>query len=173
MNNRLLNSYIRDDEHIEEVIQSSWFRHRYRLLRHTCVLLAACFLLYPLQTFGAIGYGIFAFCVLWAIAGFARIAFIHRRTAVILTDKRLIDIDRSSLAQQQVSDCALSTIHDVRYNMKGILATLLSIGTVTIDCGGGHMQIIAVHKPQRIQDTIRDAQAQHSNKHHDKQEEFL
>ena len=80
-----------------------------------------------------------------------------RNELFILTDERLIDLDKKPfLLREERREAALSRVQDVRYVVPGILANLLNVGNVVIETASseGELTFEWVHDPRRVQRDI-------------------
>jgi hypothetical protein len=59
---------------------------------------------------------------------------------VIVTDRRLVDIDQEQLFSRRISELALEDVEDVTSDIRGFLPTLLTYGTVFIQTAGKETQ---------------------------------
>jgi len=78
---------------------------------------------------------------------------------LILTNKRIIDIEQKGLFSREVSTLSLGKIQDITTEIHGILATLLDFGDVYIQTAGESRNFIAkgVPRPAIIKRKIRNA----------------
>src|SRR3989339_1011860 len=153
---RLLLQSIHADEAIIRIVRVSWFHYRWNILQYSILLISTCFFFYPLQTIGAWGIWIFLFLFLLSIIGFVRLYILWSLNVMLITNKRIIDIDQLHLFEKRVSECPLEHIQDIRYTMKGFFATLLQVGTVIIDSGSvrGHIEFTNIYHPAEVKDVI-------------------
>ncbi len=80
-----------------------------------------------------------------------------RNELFILTDERLIDVDKKPfLLREERREAALSRVQDVRYVVPGILANLLNVGNVVIETASseGELTFEWIHDPRRVQRDI-------------------
>ena len=164
MIDRYLLKNIRPDEGVIGVIRTSLFHYRRPLVVFVLVVLAAFFLLYPLQSLGGWGWAIYGVMVLTGVVGLARTFLVWLLNVFILTNQRLVDIDQRKLFDRQVAECPLENIQDIRYNKKGLYATLLNFGTVVIDSASpqGHIELVDVPNPEDVKEMIMNVQHHHS-----------
>ena len=75
---------------------------------------------------------------------------------LIVTDKRIIDIEQKGFFKREVSTLRLDNIQDVSVNISGILATFLDFGTIRIQSAGEMPEFIIndIPKPNRVKATI-------------------
>jgi hypothetical protein len=159
-----IDAYLRFDETLLAQFRPSPLRYRRAILAGTALVTLAFFLLYPLQTFGLVGLLLFASLVVIGLATLFRSGLLWRANFCLLTNQRLIDIDRTGLFRRQVSECSLDQIIDIRYNTSGIIAATFKLGTVVVDNGNprGYLEIRDLRHPQEIADQIRRVRHHHS-----------
>lgn len=160
------------DEAVQQTLRPSLLHYRWRILGFLLLLLAAFFLLYPLQTFGPIGWVAFILLIAISAAGLARISYIWYNNVYVLTNQRMIDIDQQAVFSKHVAECPLEQIQDVRYEKSGIIASIFDIGTVIVDSGSisGHIELVDVRSPDAIKERIMNAQRHHIKKDGETQE---
>ncbi|MBI2621419.1 MAG: PH domain-containing protein [Candidatus Levybacteria bacterium] len=76
----------------------------------------------------------------------------------LVTDKRIIDIDFSSLVFENVDATKLSQVEDVGYKQVGIIRSIFDYGDVHIHTAGpaANFEFLAVPHPERIINIIND-----------------
>ena len=89
---------------------------------------------------------------LWLI----RNIIIWRSQILIITNQRIIDIDKEGIFQKTVSDIPLTKIQDVFCQTKGIGQTLIRMGNIYITLNDSRTKIKTgnVPQPQKIQQLI-------------------
>lgn len=71
-------------------------------------------------------------------------------TVQIITTTRIIDIHQKSLFNKIITEIQFSNIHDILYEIKGVVATLLKSGNVIIKTGEGTLIMENIYKPAEI-----------------------
>jgi hypothetical protein len=87
----------------------------------------------PLALFDTAFFGIIAFMV----TTFTLIFHRYYLSMGIITDKRVIDIDQTSLFKREVNDMDISNVQDVNYKQVGFWGTIFDFGDVVIQTAGG------------------------------------
>jgi signal transduction histidine kinase len=153
---RYLCKSIHYDESVIRLIRPSWLHYRFAILGYSILILLAMFFLYPLQTFGKMGWVIFCVLLFAGLLGLFRIWFIRTLTAFIVTNQRIVDIEQRRFFERHVSECTLDNIRDIRYNTSGLLHMLANVGTVVIETGGdnGHLECQDVHAPESVKELL-------------------
>jgi len=75
---------------------------------------------------------------------------------LVLTDKRLVDVEQVGLFSRQLSELRLENIQDVRVEIHGFLETLFDFGNIHIRTASESTQfnIDVVPRPYKIKDAI-------------------
>ena len=75
---------------------------------------------------------------------------------LIVTNKRVIDIEQKGFFHREVSTLRLDNIQDISVNISGFLATLLDLGTIKIQSAGESPEFIIrdIPRPNRVKATI-------------------
>jgi uncharacterized membrane protein YdbT with pleckstrin-like domain len=74
----------------------------------------------------------------------------------VLTDKRLISVDQRGLFSREISSLRLDKIQDVKVEVKGIIDTLLHIGSIHVQTAGVEKEFI-IHNsrsPNKVREDI-------------------
>lgn len=161
---------IQFDEGVQLLIHPSWLFYSKQIALSIVVLLSSVFFAYGLSK---ITYGWLAILILLlsGISLLMRVIFLRGMTALIVTNKRIIDVDRAGIFEEYVSECTLDKIQDIRYNRKGIMQTVLNIGTVIIETAGGkgHIECQYVHEPEQTKDQLMNIAQRHNQDNHEKE----
>jgi hypothetical protein len=85
---------------------------------------------------------------------------------VIVTDRRVVDINQEQLFFRSISELNLEDVEDVNSSVSGILPTLFGYGTIVIQTAGEHENFIAQNFrfPREIASIVSDL-AQQAKKH--------
>lgn len=102
------------------------------------------FLLSPLVSLGAAGLAIFlamaAFAAAVALWSWTR----WRSTVFLITNQRVVDIDRVGIFRWAITDVNYANISDISFEISGLLETLLRAGDVLVSTQSGAHSIKAV-----------------------------
>lgn len=117
------------------------------------------FFMLPLFSFRAVGIIVFVALVGFGLYMLALTYVEWRGNIFIVTDRRVIDIDRRGFLNKIVSEAPYGRVQDVSYGLTGIAGTILGCGTVTVRTGMGAigLEIRFVKDPQSVHDAITDA----------------
>lgn len=125
-----------------------------------CILILLSLFVFPLLSLGT--YGVIALCILTALDLFFIATLLSQwiGTIVIITNRRIIKINRRSLITKFVNEYQLDTITEISYNSSGIVQALFSLGTISITAlytGTRYAIIACVSHPGRVLDIISHA----------------
>ena len=120
------------------------------------------FFLFPLWRQG--GWGVMAFFV-WLASGLfllGRLYFKWARTVFLVTDRRVVDHDQRGLFHTVVTQAQYEQIDEVSVHVKGVMATLLKYGTLTLKLHGAAADIEVEHirRPEHLADLLNDLRSQ-------------
>lgn len=65
----------------------------------------------------------------------------ERLDFVVLTDRRIVDINQNGLFNRQTSEASLAQIQDVRTEVSGLIATLIRYGEIEVQTAGDNANI--------------------------------
>ncbi|OGM96247.1 MAG: hypothetical protein A3B86_03845 [Candidatus Yanofskybacteria bacterium RIFCSPHIGHO2_02_FULL_38_22b] len=101
--------------------------------------------------------------IYFAILLFVWVGFFKRWTdyyldVLVITDKRVIDIEQKGFFHRDVATIGLDKIQDVSVNVSGILATFLDFGTLKIQSAGEVTEFVIrdIPEPNKIKAEIYD-----------------
>lgn len=119
----------------------------------------------------ASGWGTLLFVALIIIALlYAFLAFLRWYfDSVIITDRRVINIDQKGIFQREVREVAYDKIGDVGYSVKGFLATSLNFGSITLTLADEKIKLEKLPRPGQLAETLKNLIA-HYHEEHGKQE---
>jgi hypothetical protein len=116
------------------------------------------FFLFPLVRGGVPGIVLF---FLLLIPGLFFLFRAYRKwsgTALVITDKRIIDLNQSHLFEHKVSEVYYRHIEDVVYRIRGFVPTICQYGDLRIKIKGDRADLIfhRVGRPERVVSLIQD-----------------
>ena len=108
----------------------------------------------------ALFVGVYSLVLLIAWMMFFVIWTSYYLDVLIITDKRVIDIDQKGFFSREVATLSLDKIQDITITISGILATFMDFGTVKIQTAGESKEftIRDVPEPAKIKSTIYSLQ---------------
>jgi len=77
---------------------------------------------------------------------------------LLVTDKRIIDVEQRGFFSREISTVRLENIEDITINVSGVLATFLNYGTLKIQTAAEAREFIIhdVPEPNMVKSTIYD-----------------
>ncbi len=116
------------------------------------------FFLFPLWRAGTSGIGAF---VVWVCSGIIllwRAYVCWERTALVITDGRVVDHDQQGFFYRVVTEARFHQIDEVSFRIKGLWATIFRYGTLNLQLTGSSADIEVEHvrHPSRIADLLND-----------------
>lgn len=133
MSNRLIKKInISDNEEVIDIIRKSWWHWGWSMMLTILLLLLPFFLIYPLFLQGTWGVVLFGVIVFSALVLLYRAYRMYYYTALIITNRRLIDMEQSGLLGHSSGVVLYGKIQDVNFKTKGLLKTIFNIGHIYI-----------------------------------------
>jgi membrane protein YdbS with pleckstrin-like domain len=122
----------------------------------TLLLLLAFFLLVPFFSFGGVGAALFLLLLAFAVSIGVRSWVLWRGTFLMVTNQRVIDVDRTGLFRWVISDVTYQNIADIAFVVKGPLQALCRAGNVLVSTISGSHSIEAhfVPNPGAVREAI-------------------
>ncbi len=144
MNNRRLLKTIllAEGEKIILLLRPSMWRWFWQLLLCIILIFGDFFFLYPLVQWGNLGLIIFAAVQLLALIILLKIGRRYYFTSLIVTNKKIIDIDQLGYFNRAISQEPLGKIADVHGRTSGIGGALLGLGDIFIFLPETNSQIV-------------------------------
>ena len=133
------------------------------------------FFLFPLFRAGFPGILIFLALFLSSLVLWLRSYRRWFRTVVIVTDRRLIDLDQRGLFDCVVTEAPFAQVDEVTYRVKGIFPTVCRYGDVRVQLSGSaaDLSFSRIPTPQRLHDLINDLRVNPPTTARDPHEETL
>jgi len=116
------------------------------------------FFLFPLISQGTLGIIFLTIMVSTGILMLARSRYAWQRTALIVTDERVVDISQHGFFDREIAEVNHSDIDEVTYRVKGIFSTAFRYGTVYIRTAGERADIgfRRAHRPIDLSHLLND-----------------
>jgi uncharacterized membrane protein YdbT with pleckstrin-like domain len=75
---------------------------------------------------------------------------------LVLTDKRLIDVEQRGLFSREVSELRIENIQDATVQVNGLLETLLDLGSIHVQTAASSREFVIKHvpHPSKVKDII-------------------
>ncbi len=121
------------------------------------------FLLFPLFQMRLFGAILFLILLVSALLYAYRTFLVWHDSIFVVSDRRIVDVDRRGLWRRVVSEANLLEIEDVSYVIQGFWATIFRYGTVNVRVKGNNveLQIFNVRRPAKVHDLINDLRSSH------------
>ncbi|OGL78657.1 hypothetical protein A3F28_03810 [Candidatus Uhrbacteria bacterium RIFCSPHIGHO2_12_FULL_57_11] len=122
-------------------------------------ILLAFFFMTPLFRLGAPGTVVFVLAVIFGAFLSFRSWLLWHSNVFIITDRRIVDIDRRGFFEWVVSEAQFWNIQDIAWNTKGLVQTIFGAGNVVVQTASGfvNLEIRFVKDPARVAQAIKDA----------------
>lgn len=163
--------HLQPDEVVETVVRKHWFvlAEQFTAL---FVLFLAPFVLARLVSSGTLPAPLLAdalaalsaptktvLAASWALLFWVRFfAFYadHYLDAWIVTNKHLIDVEQKSFFHRDIATLALESIEDIAIEVRGLIPTLLSYGTIRVQTAAQSREFIMDHapRPERVKEIL-------------------
>lgn len=123
------------------------------------LLFAAFFLMAPLIGFGRVGIVIFVALIFIALFLLFQTWLMWHSNQFMVTDRRVVDIDRRGFFVWVVSEAAFTNIQDISFRTTGLVQTILGAGDVVLQTASGfvNLELTFVHDPAGVRDAINEA----------------
>ena len=133
MSNRLIRKIIsQSDEAVYDIIRPSLWSRFWQIILAVILVNLPFFLIYPLFLRGYWGVAIFAALLVIALLYLLRIYFGRYYTALLITNKRLVDVSQTGFFNFSAITLLYGPIQDVNYQAQGLIKTLFKIGDIYI-----------------------------------------
>lgn len=114
------------------------------------------FFLFPLLRLRGAGALLFAALLVTGVFLAVRFLMVLSLNALIVTKRRLIDVEQRGMFHRVVSECPYGKVQEVTVVKRGIVPTLFGFGDVRIEVVGDQANILAraVKNPDRVRDLV-------------------
>ena len=149
---------LREGEEIQEVIR----RHKSTLIAPIAItsvlIIIPFFFMFYLLSRGPIGTSVFLVLIIFALLYSARVFVTWFFNVFIITNQRIIDIDRTGFFTKTVSEARFDTIADISYSTKGVGQTVFRTGTIQLKTKGESLTLVIGHiaDPARVHQLLLD-----------------
>lgn len=151
---------LQEDEIVEKVFRRSWWSCFWPLVLAASLILAAFFLIFPLLKNGWVGLAVFAVLVVVGTAVAGRAVFGRNFTLLVLTNLRLISIERHGFWRQSVYYALYGRVKEVATEKKGAGAAV-GLSEVEIHLVGDKypkIKLVGFRKPEVLAGEILSRQ---------------
>jgi hypothetical protein len=149
---------LKPHEEIMEVIRESIYFHLLKFVLIIFWLLLPFLFLFPLFREGTWGIILFFIVFLSGLIALIRKSYCWTRTVLVVTDKRVIDLEQKGFFDKVVTEATYKQIDEVTYRIKGFIPTIFRYGKVSLHLGGSaaDIEFSAIQQPSRVHDLIND-----------------
>jgi hypothetical protein len=139
---RKLDKYLKPGEELWQVYKRHGLTYFLWWIIGCLLVLGAFFFLWPLFRIG--GWGVLIFLVLFFVGAgiIIRTVRLWNGNLLLLTNQRVIDISRSGLFGETVSEMPFYDIQDISWARKGFWAAIWRYGTVQLVSAGGAVRLL-------------------------------
>lgn len=112
--------------------------------------------------FGYVGLILFLVIFLLGLFSFIKTMVVWRFTAMVITNRRIIDFDQHGLFVRQLSEAPFVNVQDITLSQKGVLALLFNYGTIKVQTAGtsGALEFPYIRRPREIHEILVDLKNQ-------------
>ncbi len=155
---------LKPKEEIEQVVRVSGIAAFPRFALLGLLFVLPFFFFFPLMRQGVVGVTFFVVIVLVILFFLFREYFRWDRTVLVVTDRRIVDIEQKGFFYKVVSEAPFSQIDEVTYRKKGIGQTLFGFGTLKIHMhgSGADIEFERLPRPAAVYDLINDLRLEHA-----------
>lgn len=145
-------------EEVLETVRETVYPKVWRMSLLLIWFLIPFFFLFPLFRIGAFGVVIFFLLVLSALFFLGREFTKWSRTVLVVTDKRVIDVDQKGYFDKVVTETSYKQIDEASYRVKGFFPTIFRYGVITLKLRGAaaDIEFSNITKPARVHNIIND-----------------
>lgn len=121
--------------------------------------------LFPLMSYGSQGMAVFTALLVIGVFLTTRRIFIWQKTMLVVSDKRIIDIDQRGILSSAVSAEPIEHINDIYYKKSGLWQALFRSGSITIIMNNSKTKIEFKNapNPEKTVYLINDLQSKFAN----------
>ncbi len=150
---------LKPDEDTLVVIREHLAPRMPRFVLYTLLTCLPFFFIFPLFRQGLIGVIGFFILLLVPLTLFLREYRRWADTLLIVTDRRIIDVERRGFFDREVCEAAYSEIDEVTFRVKGLVPTVFRYGMIDVKTAGNaaDMEFKCIPRPADIHEIIADA----------------
>jgi len=158
MFNQYITRNLEKNEEVIKIIRRYYITLAFPIFIDGLIILADFFFLTWLLKKGTWGLVVFVAILVFFMLLAVRSWIIWSLNVLVITNKRLIDIDQKGFFERIVSECTYDKIQDVSYKIKGIWQTLFHFGNIQIQTAGNqaNLELSSIKDPHKVQEIIAD-----------------
>lgn len=149
---------LKPEEEVFEIIREDFAPHSLKFFLIGLWFVVPFFFLFPLFQIGIIGVIIFIVLIGSAFLIGLRSFRKWNNTVMIITDRRIVDVEQNGFFDRVVTEVSFPQIDEVSYRVKGFFPTILRIGVITVKTTGNaaDIEFKRMRRPARLHDLIND-----------------
>lgn len=158
------NINLNEGEFMEGLIRSSLWAYFWPLALSVFSIILPFFLMYYLLQKGPWGIAVFAALLIFGLGLGGRACVRYRLTALVMTNFRIIDMNRRGFFNQEITVVSYNKMRDVYCQTRGIVKTLFNIGDLEIDLSDKKtvkIKLTCVRNPQKAASDLLWRQKNH------------
>ncbi len=154
---------LKPHEEILSTVRQSLIPNMGKFLLFILWLLIPFFFLFPLFRLGIGGIIVFFGLALSGLLFLVRQYMRWSGTTLILTDKRVVDIEQRGFFDRVVTEAPYTQIDESSYRIKGFWATVFRYGFLRFDLSGSAADIEFKHvsRPAKVHNLVNDLREEH------------
>ncbi|MFA5880349.1 MAG: PH domain-containing protein [Candidatus Margulisiibacteriota bacterium] len=132
------------------IVYTVWF------LVSGVLLFSSLYYSFYMLRFGFFGIALFFIIFLIGLFSFIKTVIVWRFTAVVVTNRRIIDYDQHGLFVRQLSEAPFINVQDISLSQRGVLALLLNYGTIKIQTASANnvLELAYIRQPRQVQEIL-------------------
>ncbi|MEK7680870.1 MAG: hypothetical protein AAB348_02400 [Patescibacteria group bacterium] len=148
--------HLRDGEKIVSVIRQYSLPHLWRYAIGLVPLFLSSFFMFKLFSFGWYGYGLYGLGMFLGLYAIFKAWFSSKANVLVITSERVVDINRVSIFDLEISSFGYLDIKDVAVRKKGVMANIFNYGALVFQTRNQNLVIefSRARNPQKIQTQI-------------------
>jgi len=149
---------LKPEEQVVAIVHQSLMPQAGRVAVLVLNFLLPFFFMFPLWRSGIIGVAIFLAWLGVAVYLLVRLFFRFANTVLVITDRRVVDVDQKAIFDRVVSEAPFAQIDEVTYRIQGVAPTIFRYGQVNLSLSGNaaNIEFTRVKYPARVHGLIQD-----------------
>lgn len=149
------------DEEVLGIVRSSVLSKLASLVFTLIWFLVPFFFFFPLIELG--GFGLIVFLILLVSGGWNAISrkMQWKYTILIITDKRIIDVDQLGVFERNISELSYDDISEVMFKKRGLFNKIFDLGSIKVQTTKAmqfDLEITGVRHPENVRNLLVDVQ---------------
>lgn len=166
---------MKPQEEVLHVVNQDLVPHLPKLVLSVLLFLLPFFFLFPLLRLGTPGFLIFGALAISSLIYLIRNLTKRKNTALIITDRRIVDVDQKGLFDRVVTEIGHHQVDEASYRIRGMMPTIFRYGELRLKTSGetADIHFIRVRKPEQVQNLINELRHVIDDEEHSAQEEKI